>query len=99
MSDGPRRVPAKRRRHSLGVLYRRLVLGGFLAVFGSWLLAALRLNLVREVLALNRYETACFILDFAGFGLAVFGLLTVVSILREFKARLDRIEALGERDW
>jgi hypothetical protein len=80
-------------------MYRRLIMGGALAVIGSWTLALSRLNLVRDILALSQSETASFFLDLAALTVTLFGILTAISVIPEFKERLSRIEALGENDW
>lgn len=80
-------------------MYRRLITGGVMAVAGSWTLALIRLNVVRELLALHQSETIRFFLDLAALTIALFGILTALSVIPEFKERLSRIEALGESDW
>jgi len=90
---------AKKKKYSLPSLYRRLVLGITLSLVGSWLIAALRLNLVRDLLASSPFDTVCFIVEIFLFTLTLFGLLTLLAVLPEFKARLKRIDHLGEKDW
>ncbi|MFH1091464.1 MAG: hypothetical protein V1742_07830 [Pseudomonadota bacterium] len=89
----------RRKKPSLKAMLRRLVVGWSLALLGSWTLAGLRLNVVRELLSLSGYETVYLVTDFAALVIILFGFLTGFSVLSEFRARLDRIEDLGERDW
>ena len=70
-----------------------------LSLLGAWLIASIRLNMVRAFFSLNRYEGACFFLEMIFFALTLFGLFTAVSALPELRARINRIDALGERDW
>jgi len=90
---------AKKKKYSLPSLFRRLVLGIALSLVGSWLIAALRLNIVRDFLASSPFEPACFLFEIFLFAMTFFGLLTLLAVLPEFKARLKRIDHLGEKDW
>ena len=56
-----------------------------MAVAGSWTLALIRLNVVRELLALHQSETIRFFLDLAALTIALFGILTALSVIPEFK--------------
>ncbi|MBF0529298.1 MAG: hypothetical protein HQK55_08510 [Deltaproteobacteria bacterium] len=89
------------RKHKIGLLslYRLLILNAALAISGAWSLAGLRLNVIRDMWPVSQFETAYLVLDFVALLLAVFGLLTWLAIIPEFKKRLKRIEALGEKEW
>lgn len=80
-------------------MFKRFVMGVIMAMAGAWLITALHLNMVRHFLSLDQYETVSFFLDFLFSALALFGLFTILFILPRIRARLDRVEALGERDW
>ena len=99
VSSAGRKTVSNRKKHSLTGLFRRFVLGALMALIGSWLMAGVRLNLVRDLLSLNRHETVCFIIEFLSLTLALFGLLTLLSVFPELKDRIYRLEALGEREW
>jgi len=90
---------SRRRRHSLARMFRRLMIGCFLAVAGSWLMAGLRMNSLQALFFQNLPGPFSFILEFFAFAMAIFGVLTVLSVYSEFKARLNRLKDLGEQDW
>ena len=73
--------------------------GGFLTFLGSWMLAALKLTLVQRFFNLPSQPSLSFILDLSALTLALFGLLTVLVVLPELRARIDRVDALGEKNW
>ena len=80
-------------------MFRRLLVGGALAIVGAWLLAALRLTMVNEYFSLIDHETISFVLDLVALTATFFGLLTVLSVIPGLYARLKRLESLGEHDW
>ncbi len=66
---------------------------------GSWLIAAFRLAMVQQYFALDEDITLTFYLELFFLAMAIFGLLTAVSVVSELKARIKRLDALGEKDW
>ena len=66
---------------------------------GSWLVAASRLRLVHSLIVKTGQPDLPVWLDFIGLAAAFFGLITALSVRTEIKKRLDRLDALGERDW
>jgi hypothetical protein len=80
-------------------LFSRLQFGALVSLIGSWVLAASRLTWVQDRLGLADYEIAGFTLDFIALTAIFFGLLVVLFVLPGFRARLDRLESLGEHDW
>lgn len=70
-----------------------------LTVTGSWCIAAVRLEIVRRALNLENHETTGFVLELVFFTLIFFGLLTALSVLKEIRTRINRIDVLGEQEW
>ncbi|MDY6851105.1 MAG: hypothetical protein SV487_03380, partial [Thermodesulfobacteriota bacterium] len=73
--------------------------GAGLSLLGAWLIAIIRLNMVRAFFSLDLREGVCFFLEMIFFALTLFGLFTAISALPELRARINRIDDLGERDW
>jgi TRAP-type C4-dicarboxylate transport system permease small subunit len=80
-------------------LLKRLIIGGCLAIAGSWFIVGLRLSMTRNYFSLAEHEPVSFILDFIGFSAVIFGCLTAVSALPDLWRRLQRLQSLGEHDW
>jgi hypothetical protein len=93
------RIIASKKKTSLKRLFSRLQFGALVSLIGSWVLAASRLTWVQDRLGLADYEIAGFTLDFIALTAIFFGLLVVLFVLPGFRARLDRLESLGEHDW
>jgi hypothetical protein len=80
-------------------MFRRLLIGCVLAVTGAWLLAAVRLTMIRDYFSLIDHETISFVLDLVSLTTSFFGLLTIISVIPGLHSRLKRLESLGEHDW
>lgn len=87
------------KKYSLKTLFRCFLSGVGLALLGSWLLSAFRLSLVLEALSLGEKKEVLLFLDFIFMSLAFFGLFMALAVLFELKARINRIDALGEEQW
>ncbi|MBU2547883.1 MAG: hypothetical protein KKB20_05705 [Proteobacteria bacterium] len=87
------------KKHTLGGLFRRFVVGGLTAMIGSWFIAIFRMHVVRDFLDLGGSVNMNFVLEFVSLTLALFGFFTAVSVWSELRDRLRRVDSLGERDW